>query len=46
MASDFRNVGYTNISVRTPTDVYGLVPVRSFDGGDILYGSTFGTTTV
>jgi hypothetical protein len=46
MASDFRNVGYTNISVRTPVDVYGLVPVRSFDGGDVLYQTDIGSTTI
>ncbi|PRC91298.1 hypothetical protein [Solimicrobium silvestre] len=46
MSSDFRNVGYTNITVRTPVDVYALVPVRSFDGGDILYETSLGNTTL
>ena len=46
MASDFRNVGYTNVSVRTPIDVYGLVPFRSFDGGDLLYSTDIGSTTI
>ena len=46
MTSDFRNVGYTNVSVRTPTDVYQLVPIRSFDGGDILYETNVGDTTL
>ncbi len=46
MASDFRNVGYTNLTVRTPFDVYGLVPVRSFDGGDLLYRTDIGQTTL
>jgi len=46
MTSDFRNVGYTNVSVRTPSDVYGLVPIRSFDGGDILYETTIGNTNL
>jgi len=46
MTSDFRNVGYTNLSVRTPFDVYGLVPVRSFDGGDLLYKTDLGETTL
>jgi hypothetical protein len=46
MTSDFRNVGYTNISIRTPVDVYGLVPVRSFDGGDLLYRIDFGDITL
>lgn len=45
MSSDFRNVGYTNVSVRTPSDVYESVPVRSYDGGDILYQGNFGETT-
>ncbi|TDK68566.1 hypothetical protein [Sapientia aquatica] len=46
MTSDFRNVGYTNLTVRTPVDVYGLVPVRSFDGADVLYSGSFGNTTI
>jgi len=46
MTSDFRNVGYTNLTVRTPVDVYGLVPVRTFDGGDILYKTDIGSTTL
>ena len=46
MTSDFRNVGYTNTTVRTPFDVYGLVPVRSFDGGDLLYQTDIGNTTL
>ena len=46
MTSDFRNVGYTNLTVRTPVDVYQLVPVRSFDGGDLLYRTDIGETTL
>lgn len=46
MTSDFRNVGYTNVSVRTPVDVYALVPVRSFDGGDLLYRVDIGPATL
>ena len=46
MTSDFRSVGYTNVTVRTPVDVYGLVPVRSFDGGDLLYKTEIGGTSV
>ena len=46
MTSDFRNVGYTNLSVRTPQDVYASVPVRSFDGADLLYQGSFGDTTI
>jgi len=44
MTSDFRNVGYTNTTVRTPVDVYAAVPVRYFDGGDVLYQHSFGDT--
>ena len=46
MTSDFRNVGYTNLTVRTPVDVYGLVPIRSFDGADVLYSGSMGDTNI
>lgn len=46
MTSDFRNVGYTNVSMRTPIDVYAAVPVRSFDGADLLYQGSFGDITL
>ncbi len=46
MTSDFRNVGYTNVSMRTPPDVYSAVPVRSFDGADLLYQGSFGDVTI
>ncbi len=46
MTSDFRNVGYTNVSVRQPLDVYISAPNRSFDGGDILYQRDFGGTVL
>ncbi len=45
MSSDFRNVGYTNLTVRTPNDVYEAVPVRSYEGGDVLYRGDYGSTT-
>jgi len=35
--SDFREVGYANTWLRTPSDVYGQVMFRSFDGADLLY---------
>ncbi len=35
--SDFREVGYANTWLRTPTDVYGQVFLRTFDGADLLY---------
>jgi len=46
MTSDFRNVGYTNLSVRSPVEVYQLVPVRAFNGGDLLYKTEFGETAL
>lgn len=36
--SDFREVGYANHWLRAPTDVYGQVFMRNFDGADLLYG--------
>jgi hypothetical protein len=45
MTSDYRNVGYTNLSMRTPPDVYRAVPVSSFDGADLLYQHSVGNTT-
>jgi hypothetical protein len=45
MTSDYRNVGYTNLSMRTPPDVYRAVPISSFDGADMLYQRTVGNTT-
>lgn len=35
--SDFREVGYANTWLRTPSDVYGQVLFRSVDGVDLLY---------
>lgn len=41
--SDFREVGYANTWLRTPTPVYGQIFLRSFDGVDLGYsGSVFG----
>jgi len=37
MISDFRDVGYANTAIRPPLDVYGQVPVSSFDGADVSY---------
>lgn len=37
MISDFRDVGYANTAIRPPLDVYGQVPVSSFDGADATY---------
>ncbi|KPF42470.1 hypothetical protein D621_20735 [beta proteobacterium AAP51] len=35
--SDFREVGYANTWLRTPSDVYGQIFLRTFDGADLLY---------
>lgn len=37
MISDFRDVGYANIAIRPPLEVYGQVTVSSFDGADASY---------
>ena len=44
--SDFRNIGYSNLWLRTPIDVYGQVAFSHFDGGDAIYQDTLGSTTV
>ncbi|MBB5205990.1 hypothetical protein HNQ51_003321 [Inhella inkyongensis] len=35
--SDFRDVGYSNLWVRPPLDVYGQVSLSNFEGADITY---------
>jgi hypothetical protein len=35
--SDFREVGFANHWLRTPSDVYGQVFLRSFDGADLNF---------
>jgi predicted porin len=37
LVSDYRKVGYANVWVRPPVEVYGLVPVTSVDGLDASY---------
>jgi len=37
VVSDFREVGYANTWLRTPSDVYGQVFLRTVDGADLLY---------
>lgn len=39
MKSDSLDVGYTYPWVRTPIEVYGQVPIQSFEGLDVLYSS-------
>lgn len=46
MISDFRDVGYANTAIRPPLDVYGQVPVSSFDGADASYQMELGGTNV
>jgi len=46
MISDFRDVGYANLSVRPALDVYGQVPVSQFDGADVSYQMNLGSTSL
>ena len=46
MVSDFRNVGYANTPVRPNLDVYGQVPTDQFEGADISYQYSLGSTTL
>lgn len=39
--SDTRDVSIAYPWVKVPTEVYGIVPTRSFDGGDISYTTPF-----
>ncbi len=44
--SDFRNIGYSNLWLRTPPDVYNQVPFANFDGADAIWQQTLGSTTL
>ena len=44
--SDFRSIGYSNLWLRTPLDVYAQVPFSHFDGADAIYQDTVGSTTL
>jgi len=44
--SDFRDVGYANLWLRPPQDVYGQVPISNFDGADVIYQMPVGSTTL
>lgn len=46
MVSDFRSIGYSNLWLRTPLDVYGQVAFSHFDGADAIYQDTVGSTTL
>ncbi len=44
--SDYRSIGYSNLWLRTPIDVYGQVPFSHFDGADAIYQDTIGSATL
>lgn len=46
MISDFREVGYANVFVRPPLEVYGQVPYSSVDGADATLQHSFGPVTL
>jgi hypothetical protein len=46
MISDVRNVGYANIMLRPPNEVYRQVTADNADGGDIIYQHSFGDSTI
>ncbi|MBZ0089087.1 MAG: porin, partial [Thermoanaerobaculia bacterium] len=45
MVSDFRKVGYANVWVRPPVEVYGLIPIFAADGLDASYRVATGEFT-
>ncbi len=45
MVSDFRKVGYANVWVRPPVEVYGLIPIFAADGFDASYRVAMGEFT-
>ncbi len=44
MVSDFREVGYANTLMRPPEDTYAQVPIRTFDGADVIGQFELGET--
>lgn len=46
MISDSRNVGFANIMLRAPQEVYGQVSTLSLDGVDLTWQQNIGSTTV
>lgn len=42
LVTDSRRVGYANVWVRPPVEVYSLVPVTSSDGADLSWRKSFG----
>jgi hypothetical protein len=45
LVSDSRNVGYANIAVRPPVEVYGQVPLSSLNGADLTATRAWGELT-
>ena len=45
MVSDFRDVGYANLTVRPSLDVYGQVPFSAFNGLDLTWQKSAGSLT-
>lgn len=43
MASDYRNVNYSNPWIRPPLEAYGLLTLNNVDGIDALYKGTMGS---
>lgn len=46
MVSEARDVGYANLQVRPPLDVYIQVPLSRLDGGDVMHRMAIGDSTV
>ncbi len=44
--SDFRSVNYANLWLRPPQDVYSQVPISHIDGGDAVWQTSIGSTTL
>jgi hypothetical protein len=42
--SDFRDINYANVWLRPPTDVYGQITLRNFDGVSLAYQSVWNGT--
>ncbi|HEX8602602.1 MAG TPA: hypothetical protein VF774_08145 [Pseudoduganella sp.] len=46
MISDYRHVGYANIMLRPPQEMYNLIPINSLDGADATWQQSLGDTTL
>lgn len=45
LTADYRNVGYAIPWVRTPSELYNLIPITNSDGLDVRYRMHFGEVT-